>query len=261
MKFQFYSCATVDFWKDPGGVLNEHSEVHFVLFGRELQTNESVAVTFRYCPYLVVADIANASDIHYSHHDTIERTPLLGYSETTMQVYRLFVPMKRNWQQAITNYKYNEDATELLDYHHTLELQMRMVLNLKPMDLVSLDNAQLTSCQHTTVSKEYHVSTRLTAATRGDFPLTVKAHDIYITQPTILSFDIEAYSNNGAFPTPSNSHTIGICYSHQSIQGETLKEDKLVMKDSEKDLLLAFSKAVLDCDPDLITGWNTHGFD
>ena len=261
MRFQFYSCSTIDHWQLLGDT-HEHSEVHFALFGRDVDNNESVAITFRYCPYLVVKEPTNR--IKYTHYDTVLRTPLHGYSENKVPVHRLFIPSKRQWERHIKDFKTKDNATELLDYHHTLELQMRMVLGIKPLDVIVVNVEIPTQFHHTTLSREYNIPIRLTVQNREQFPVRVEPTCTLVTQPTILSFDVEAYSDTGAFPTPRNSHTIAICYSHRNFEGEIIKEDKLTLKDrfeTEADLLMAFQQSVLDCDPDFITGWNTHGFD
>ena len=256
MKFQFYSCSLLQNWCCPVGRGHKHNEVHFALFGRDVINNEVVAVTFRYCPYIVVSSRDIARQIEHTHCDVLQRKPLLGHADMT--VYRLYVPMKSEFDRVQKAYKAN--AIEILDSHQTLELQLKLVLGLKPLDLICIEGP-LATHKHTTVQREYHIPVRLTAATRKHFPLAVTNQSDFCTEPTIMSFDIEAYSDSGAFPTPSNSHTISICYALRTIQGKLINEKKLVLKDTERTLLLEFRDEIVTLDPDLITGWNTHGFD
>ena len=261
MKIQFYSCCVIQNWCCPQGKLYKHSEVHFAIFGRDVDNNEAVVFTFRYCPYIVVSDLHTAQKIHHTHRDVLQRKPLLGHAELT--VYRLYVPMNSEFDRVMKAHKANE--INILDSHQTLELQLKLVLGLKPLDLISIETAQLALVhnKHTTVQREYHISERLTAATRVNFPIIVTKHSEFCTEPTVMSFDIEAYSENGAFPTPTNSQTISICYAFRTIDGKVIKEKKLVLKDTdtERKLLLQFREDIINLDPDLITGWNTNGFD
>ena len=172
MRFQFYTCSTVDDYK-VGHNVYEHREVHFVLFGRELQSNEPVAVHFRYCPYLVTKDLAILSLVDYSHYDTVHRMPLHGYAENTIPVHRVFVPMKREWHRVIQAYRKHQLVVDLLDYHHNLSLQMQLVLGLRPLDVVYVNDFEVSVERHTNVKNEYTISTRLCAQSRDDFPLIV----------------------------------------------------------------------------------------
>lgn len=92
----------------------------------------------------------------------------------------------------------------------------------------------------------------------------------------ILSFDIECTSEDGKFPQNRDGDEviqIGMTY---SILGdvECFKQVILCLKDTksidnaivkcyknEVDLLLAFTKEIRENDPDIITGYNTFGFD
>jgi DNA polymerase elongation subunit (family B) len=94
---------------------------------------------------------------------------------------------------------------------------------------------------------------------------------------TICSFDIECVSKDGSFPDPTRPTDeviqIGItmsrygedeCYYKHII---TLKScsplDGIVVEhyETEKEVLLAFSKLIRELDPDIITGYNIKGFD
>ena len=48
MKIQFYSASVIESWCCQGEI-HQHNEVHFALFGRDVQNNEAVALMFRYC--------------------------------------------------------------------------------------------------------------------------------------------------------------------------------------------------------------------
>jgi DNA polymerase Pol2 len=247
--------------------LHRHREVHFVLFGRELGTNESVAIHFRYCPYLVIKELTSIHSIAHSNHDTISRIPLNGFTENTIDVHRVFVPMKDEWYRVTNGFRKNLLGIELLDYHQTLDLQMRLVLGLKSLDVVSIEESQLqvSTERHTNVKREYTIWTRLDAQNRDKFPILVSPEEDFITKPTIMSFDVEAYSPTGAFPTASNSFTITICQTTRNLGGDTLTQGKFMLNvgdlQTEKSLLESFSKAIIEEDPDMITGWNTHNFD
>ena len=56
MKFQFYSCSLILNWRCPAGTIYKYNEVHVALHGRVVNNNETVTLTFRYCPYVVVAN-------------------------------------------------------------------------------------------------------------------------------------------------------------------------------------------------------------
>ena len=215
-----------------------------------------VTVTFRYCPYLVVGDLETARQIQHTHYDVLQRKPLLGHEN--LKVFRLDVPMKSEFDRVMKAYKAH--TIEILDSHQTLELQLQLLLGLRPLDLIAIECAPATH-KHTTVPREYHIQARLTASTRVQFPLSIINQSNFCMQPTIMSFDIEAYSNSGAFPTPSNSHVISICFVLRTIQGKLIQEKKLVLTDTERKLLLEFRDEIIRLDPDVITGWNTHGFD
>ena len=94
---------------------------------------------------------------------------------------------------------------------------------------------------------------------------------------TICAFDIECVSKDGSFPDPTRPTDeviqIGVtmsrygedeCYYKHII---TLKScsplDGIVVEhyETEKDVLLAFSKLIRELDPDIITGYNIKGFD
>ena len=137
MHFQFYSCAVIQNWRCADGTIFEHNEVHFALFGRDLVTNEVVAVTFRYCPYVIVAHMETDQRIRHAHCDVLQRKLLLGRADKTVTVYRLYVPMKSEFERVMKAYKNN--AIEILDSHHTLEMQLKLVLGLRPLDLISFD--------------------------------------------------------------------------------------------------------------------------
>ncbi len=94
---------------------------------------------------------------------------------------------------------------------------------------------------------------------------------------SIMSFDIECVSCDGSFPNPERESDrviqIGVTMSRY---GEDECYDKHIITlgscdplpgitvesyDTEKDVLLAFSKLVRKIDPDIITGYNINGFD
>jgi DNA polymerase elongation subunit (family B) len=89
-----------------------------------------------------------------------------------------------------------------------------------------------------------------------------------------MSFDIECYSNTGAFPDPKNPHDgvfqIGMTTKEFGREG-FLDRKCLCLKQTagsdvecfatEKELLVAFQKYLIKIDPDIITGWNIFGFD
>jgi DNA polymerase elongation subunit (family B) len=261
MQFQFYNCSLIPNWQSPDGKVHQHSEVHFALFGRDVISNETVAVTSRYCPYIVVDDLKKVKEIDHTHYDVLKRKALHGYTEEDMTVFRVYVPRKSEFDRVKRAYKRNE--IDILDSYQTLELQLKLVLGLKPLDIVTIDCPQLPAAhnKHSTVQREYHVPDRLTAGNRDQFSLQVTQQSNFLTEPTIMSVDIEAYSADGSFPNANNSHTISICYSIRTLPGQLVHEEKLVLQGSERKLLLQFRKAILTHDPDLITGWNTHGFD
>jgi hypothetical protein len=221
MKFQYYGCSTIDHY-EVGRTKYEHREVHFVLFGRELDSNEPVAVYFPYCPYVVIKDLTTLKLIKYSHYDTVSRMPLNGYTENNIQVHRVFVPMKREWYRVINAYKKHELGAELLDYHHSLSLQIQMILGLKCLDIVSITDFHISTERHTNVKREYTIPSRLSAQNRSSFPLVVTPEEDFVTEPTIMSVDVEAYSETGAFPNANNSFTITICQTTQNRHGEVV---------------------------------------
>jgi hypothetical protein len=81
MKFQFYNCSLIPNWQSPDGKVHQHSEVHFALFGRDVTNNETVAVTFRYCPYIVIDDLKKVKGIDHTHYDVLKRKALHGYTK------------------------------------------------------------------------------------------------------------------------------------------------------------------------------------
>jgi DNA polymerase elongation subunit (family B) len=252
MRFQYFSCAVIrNYVHCRTGQMREHNEVHFALFGRDVANNEPVAVTFRYCPYLLVQEKEKV-EVFSTHSDTVRRTLLHGFPFQEFSLTRVFVPRRTDWERANTG----------LDCHHTLESQMLLVLGLRPLDVVVvLSQCQESQSRHTNVHREYHIASRLSADRKHQFPLALEPQQgILCTMPTILSFDIEAYSFDGSFPKPGNSHTIAICFSLQKLDGTVLGEENL-LEGSESDLLVAFRDAVIRLDPDIITGWNTNGFD
>ena len=242
IKFQFFNCALIEKWRSFDGQVHEHLEVHFALFGRDISNNEVIAVTLRYCPSIMVADLAKSNLIRYSHYDKLQKTPLYGYTEEKMTVYRLYVPHRSEFERIKRAYKDNE--LEILDPHQTLEQQLMLVLQLKPLDVITLDKSSLQLAaginKHTSVVREYHIPVRLVVGNRKDFPLVVAHNSELVTKPTVLSFDVEAYSNNGEFTKPGNSKTICICYSVCSVDGKPIADGKLVLQDTEKNLLLNY---------------------
>jgi len=92
----------------------------------------------------------------------------------------------------------------------------------------------------------------------------------------VASFDIECTSNTGSFPIANNEHDeivqIGITlfnrkdnnYSRYllSLRDISPLGDTIIhCFDSEKNLLLGFTKFIKDADPDAIIGYNICGFD
>ena len=95
----------------------------------------------------------------------------------------------------------------------------------------------------------------------------------------ILSFDIEALKRGKGFPDPKEDSVITICCALEELNTGIV--DKLVLttapkKDdgcapvqgartyvcaSEAEMLLAFREYVVQCDPDIYTGYNIDGFD
>ena len=94
---------------------------------------------------------------------------------------------------------------------------------------------------------------------------------------TIMSFDIECVSKDGSFPNPERETDeviqIGItmsrygedeCYLKHIITLKSCDSLEGIIVESyntEKEVLLAFSKLVRTIDPDIITGYNINGFD
>lgn len=93
----------------------------------------------------------------------------------------------------------------------------------------------------------------------------------------ILSFDLECTSSDGGFPMAERPGDkiiqIGMTYSRCS-DTECFKKILLALKktgdiegvdvrsfNSEKNMLLEFSKLIRETDPDIITGYNIYGFD
>lgn len=90
----------------------------------------------------------------------------------------------------------------------------------------------------------------------------------------IMSFDIECYSNTGAFPDPRNPHDVvfQIGMTTRAFGSNNWIDRKcLCLKETagsnvecfktEKELLDAFQKYLIKMDPDILTGWNIFGFD
>lgn len=90
----------------------------------------------------------------------------------------------------------------------------------------------------------------------------------------IMSFDIECYSETGAFPDPKNPHDvifqIGMTTKEFGKDGWFDRKCLCLKKTSgsdvesfetERELLDAFQKYLIRTDPDIITGWNIFGFD
>ena len=87
------------------------------------------------------------------------------------------------------------------------------------------------------------------------------------------SFDIECFSDSGAFPQPTKKEDLvfQIAVTRQDYgrpelmqQGLSIgpcQEARTLVFDNEKDLLLGFKKLVHEWDLDIITGWNVWGFD
>ena len=248
MKFQLISCAVADRWWD-GFKYIEFLEVQIALFGRCLETDKPVAVTFRYVPYLTVDTLPE--EVFYTDCEDVDLRPLYGYTTSTRSYKRLYVPSKRKWMAKI------KDAT--LDYHHTLCMQMLLTLGAKPMDVLEVSDCALTTDPLTNVPQEYAVSQRLIANKRPSFPVVVSSETEFKTAPTIMSFDVEAYSYLGDFPDAGNSICIAICYSVQTLAGKVVTEGKLIGE--ETDVLNSFHEAIIKLDPDLVTGWNVNGFD
>ena len=142
MKFQFFNCALISKWCAPDGQTYEQPEVYFALFGRDVINNEVVAVTFRYCPYVVVTDPAT-KQIRFTRYQMVEKTAMHGFTEERKAVYRLFVPFRGEFERIKRAYRDNE--VDILDPHHSinLELQLRLVLKLKPLDIITLTSPKL----------------------------------------------------------------------------------------------------------------------
>jgi len=99
--------------------------------------------------------------------------------------------------------------------------------------------------------------------------------DTNIEKFVIAAIDIECNSNDGSFPKPEIDEVIEIgmtlsrfgedeCYEkHMLAYKETDKIDDVIMHwyDSEEKMLLAFTKLLRTIDPDIVTGYNTFGFD
>jgi DNA polymerase elongation subunit (family B) len=94
---------------------------------------------------------------------------------------------------------------------------------------------------------------------------------------TILSFDIECVSKDGSFPDPTRPTDeviqIGATMSRYG-EDECFYKHIITLKscdplegivvesyETEKDVLLAFSKLIRKLDPDIVTGYNIKGFD
>ena len=88
------------------------------------------------------------------------------------------------------------------------------------------------------------------------------------------SFDIECFSESGAFPKSTNREDlvfqIGLTrqdYGNPDLErvglslGPCQEGPSLFVYETEKELLLAFTKLVHEWDLDIITGWNVWGFD
>ena len=89
----------------------------------------------------------------------------------------------------------------------------------------------------------------------------------------IMSFDIECYSHDGAFPSASHPDDvvfqIGMTTRNFG-QTETIRKCLCLKQtdapdcdsfETERELLQAFEKYLIEIDPDIITGWNIFGFD
>jgi len=90
----------------------------------------------------------------------------------------------------------------------------------------------------------------------------------------IVSFDIETNSSTGKFPDPTEEGdaifqialttkcygspeiTDKVCLCYKKTSGEDV-----ISYDTEKELLMAFTKKIIELDPDAITGYNIFGFD
>ena len=154
MKFQYFSCALIQNYQSCRGITQDHNEVHFALFGRDVSNNQQVAVTFRYCPYLMFQTLQEARPFHFTHSDLVQLTPLHGFTREKISFHRVFVPVRKRWECG------RKQTT--LDYHNTLITQMLLVLGLKPLDVVTCESVVMRS-RHTNVIREYHIQTRLSA--------------------------------------------------------------------------------------------------
>ncbi len=109
-------------------------------------------------------------------------------------------------------------------------------------------------------------------------PLTVEETKGWMSRPKILVFDIEAYSRNKkAFPDKFN--TTDVCYMISVITqrvgmpetrqkkviifgtSRNIENAEVIRVNSEIECIDMFSQLVVEEDPDIISGYNHHGFD
>lgn len=111
------------------------------------------------------------------------------------------------------------------------------------------------------------------------------------SSPSVLAFDIETYTDNHmAMPNPLNpdhvAHMISCIYqrnlnkstrkrfliylnttsissdlNHPAYKTTGIHVDEFIETKNEKELLFAFARLVQRLDPDIVTGYNTHGYD
>lgn len=205
---------------------------------------------------------------HLIRHNIMEKKDAYGFNnDSTFRFvrfifdnYSVYKSMRWNVKKSHYFEAYNSNIDPMLVFMHTR--------NIEASGWVSIDSKHLKQSNVARVDLCY--STKWT---------NINALDKHTIPPLkIMSFDIESYSSTGDFPKPSNKDDMIIqigssiqrfgqpnekTKKHVTVLGkcDDVKDTTIVSCQTESELLKEWLNLICTENPDLIIGYNIHGFD
>lgn len=203
---------------------------------------------------------------HVLKHQIIEKKDAYGFNNgAKFNFIRFVFDNMKIYNRMKWNIKKN-DSVELYNSNIDPMLVFMHIRNIEASGWIKIDKSKLKKSQVARVDLCYSTKwTNINALQRNE-----------ISPLKILSFDIESYSSTGDFPVPSNIDDAIIqigstiqrfgesdVKKHVVVLGECdpVENTEIVQCNSEENVLEEWCKFVQDENPDLIVGYNIHGFD
>lgn len=247
------------------GTENKYGFTNILLFGRTVDGKSATVIVKRFKPWIVVEKDVDIKNLNAHNHITTSAYRYDAYYEESgkrkkFDFRRIYFKNSYEWYNAKESL-----GNKIIEDKATIELQFYDLKKFIPCSNVLIKNLNKIDNEFST-DEIYEVDLSMFwSEPIKDLNIPLK----------VMMFDIEVYSQTGAFPCSSVVTDVIFQISVVTEIGahrvkkilclkETLCNDDsidVICFETEKELIAHFQKTISTEDPDIISGYNVNGFD